>query len=150
MTEPSKKTAAERRDALGMALADRLRSQAEQLDPAIEARLSSARHAALLAAEETRRAPEQVLVAAGVGGAQAPRQRGRWTLLLPALLLVIGLGAISHSQWLRQTLGLVDADAAVLRDNLPPNAYGDPGFNEYLDEKTDSETPPPDEEQDRK
>ena len=147
MTEPSTKTLDEHRDAFGQAMAKQLRRRAETLDPAIEARLSSARHAALLAAEEARRAPEQVLVTAG--GAQAPRQRGRWTLLLPAVLLVLGLSAINHSQWLRQTLGLVDRDAAVLVDNLPPNAYGDPGFNEYLDEKPESETPPPDEEQDR-
>jgi Protein of unknown function (DUF3619) len=34
-----------------------------------------------------------------------------------------------------------------LKDNLPPNAYGDPGFNEYLDEKPQTETPPPDEDE---
>ena len=66
---------------------------------------------------------------------------------LPASVLIAGLLLLAHSQWVQETLGLADRDARVLRDDLPPNAYGDPGFNEYLDEKSEEETPPPDEEE---
>ncbi len=136
-------------DRLGHNMAQALRSRADQLDPAIEARLAGARAAALQAAAEAQRAPELVLQTAGAN-ASTGRQRGRWSLLLPAAVLVIGFAALSHSQWLQQTLGLADREAALLKDDLPPNAYGDPGFNEYLDEEPKSETPPPDEEEDKR
>jgi Protein of unknown function (DUF3619) len=143
MSHPDKTTAT---DQVGRDLGGLLRARAERLDPSIEQRLATARQAALLAAAEAQRAPELVAVAAGVGGKTA-RQGGRWSLLLPATLLLGGLLAIAHSQWLQETLGLADRDATVLRDKLPPTAYGDPGFNEYLDEKPETETPPPDEDE---
>lgn len=134
-------------DLLGRQIAKALVTRAEQLDPAIEARLHSARALALQAAQDAH-APEAVLQATTPLGAPAGQQaRRRWGLLLPAAVLLIGFVAIAHSQWLQQTLGLAERDARVLRDDLPPNAYGDPGFNEYLDEKTEDETPPPDEEE---
>lgn len=137
-------------DQVGMSIARALRDQAEQLDPAVEARLRSARALAVQAAQEAR-APELALqtaiAGAGVGASKPIRWGGRWGSLLPAAVLALGLVALAHSQWLQQTLGLAERDASVLRDSLPPNAYGDPGFNEYLDEKTGSETPPPDEDE---
>lgn len=135
-------------DRAGKALATALAVQAESLDPGIEQRLAAARSAALAAAMEARSAPELAL--AGNTGSVRGGNR-RWTLVLPAVaLLVAGLLGIQHSQWLQQTLGLADRDAAVLKDDLPPNAYGDPAFREYLDEKTETETPPPDEDEAKK
>lgn len=141
MSQPDKTTAT---DQIGRDLAGLLRTRAERLDPSIEQRLATARQAALQAAAEAQRAPELALVTAG---GKTSRQGGRWSLLLPATLLLGGLLVIAHSQWLQETLGLADRDATVLRDKLPPTAYGDPGFNEYLDEKPQTETPPPDEEE---
>ncbi len=142
MSQPDKTTA---QDQFGQQVAGLLRTRADRLDPSIEARLATARKAALQAAQAAH-APELVAVAAS-GAGQNTRQRGRWTLLLPAALLLVGLLGIAHSQWLQETLGLADRDGTVLRDKLPPNAYGDPGFNEYLDEKPETETPKPDEEE---
>lgn len=142
MSQPDKTTA---QDQIGKELAGMLRVRAERLEPSIEARLAAARKTALQAAASAH-APELVAVAAGAAGS-GTRQRGRWTVLLPAALLLVGLLGIAHSQWLQETLGLADRDATVLRDKLPPNAYGDPGFNEYLDEKPETETPKPDEEE---
>lgn len=140
MSEQDKMT-----DRLGKPLAAALLARAEQLDPEVEERLAAARTAAVQAAAEARQtAPELAL--AGAGKVQRGGSR-RWTLALPAALLVAGLLALQHSQWLQQTLGLADRDAALLKDDLPPNAYGDPGFNEYLDEKPQEETPPPDEDE---
>lgn len=148
MSKPDTTTTAST-DRLGQEMAQALLSRAEKLDPTIEARLASARKSALQAAAEAQRAPELVLQTAGAS-LSTGRQRGRWSLLLPAAVLVIGFAALSHSQWLQQTLGLADREAALLKDDLPPNAYGDPGFNEYLDEEPKSETPPPDEEEDKR
>lgn len=144
MSQSDKTTAADR---LGKDLGRLLAARVDQLEPSVEERLASARKAALLAAGEARQLSEAALVPAVAGAGRGQRQGGRWSLLLPAGVLLAGLLALAHSQWLQETLGLADRDAAVLRDRLPPNAYGDPGFNEYLDEKTEDELPKPDEEE---
>lgn len=144
MKQPHPMTSA---DELGKAMAQALHARVDGLEPSVEERLRAARQAAVQAAVESARVPELVLQAATVGTGSSGRQRGRWSWLIPAAMLLVGMTAIAHSQWLKQTLGLADRDAAVLKDDLPPNAYGDPGFNEYLDEKPQTETPPPDEEE---
>lgn len=142
MSEPTTST-----DRAGKALAAALATRAEQLPPAIEARLASARQAALQAAE-ARLAPQVELQPALAGAAgSAPRGRA-WAWMLPATLLVAGLLTLNHSQWLQQTLGLAERDAAVLKDELPPDAYSNPAFREYADEEQrDDETPPADEDE---
>ena len=54
---------------------------------------------------------------------------------MPLLLLVIGLLLIEHGQWYEQVLAAAEIDTALLSDNLPPAAYGDPGFSEYLNDE---------------
>jgi hypothetical protein len=51
---------------------------------------------------------------------------------LPAVALVLGLWGI-HS-WYRseKVQAAADVDMALLTDDLPPSAYADPGFEEYL------------------
>jgi hypothetical protein len=56
----------------------------------------------------------------------------RWISLLPLAALIAGLIAI-------QTFGadglaheLAEIDEAILTDDLPPDAYTDPGFAQYL------------------
>ncbi|HET8871982.1 MAG TPA: DUF3619 family protein, partial [Aquabacterium sp.] len=51
---------------------------------------------------------------------------------LPLIALVAGLWGI-HT-WYRheQLQAATDVDMALLTDDLPPNAYSDPGFEEYL------------------
>lgn len=137
-------------DHLGRDMAAALLSRSEKLEPTIEARLATARQAALAAARDARSAqfaPEMALQSTTASGGRTPRQRAWLGWLLPASVLIAGLLLLAHSQWVQETLGLADRDARVLRDDLPPNAYGDPGFNEYLDEKSEEETPPPDEEE---
>lgn len=140
----------DREDRLGRGLAAALLSRAEMIEPTVEARLATARQAALAAARDARslqEAPELALQASAAQGRMSPRQRGAMSWLLPVCVLVAGLLLLMHGQWVQETLGLADRDARLLRDDLPPNAYGDPGFNEYLDEKSEEETPPPDEEE---
>lgn len=60
---------------------------------------------------------------------------GRWTRLssfLPAILLLIGLLAISTIGEDQRAHELADVDTEILADELPPDAYVDPGFAKFL------------------
>jgi hypothetical protein len=109
-------------------------------------RLAAARRMALSRkkAEPVReRAFSPVLV--GAGGAPsmgfgpahhrpAPRTaRGRrWQLLLPLAVLAVTLFGVAHWEEQRRIAELANLDVEVLSDALPPDAYLDHGFNEYL------------------
>lgn len=126
----------------GLRLAAGLTEQCEQLPPDISERLRFAREQALLRARQANAAvparAEQVQVQAdgslSLSGPQGKRGNS-WLKLAslgPLLLLVLGLLLIQHSQWYQQVMAVADVDAALLSDKLPPAAYGDPGFTEYL------------------
>lgn len=51
---------------------------------------------------------------------------------VPALALVVGLVAINFVQDERSTTEVAAVDAALLTDDLPPSAYSDPGFVQFL------------------
>lgn len=130
-------------DQLGRALARPLAAEADNLPPEILARLEGARAQAMAAARAAREASAVQADASGqavLGGGPGGRKRfgAAW---LPALVLVVGLLALVQGQWLQQVLGISEVDTELLKDQLPPNAYGDPGFNEYLDEEEQKSDP---------
>lgn len=51
---------------------------------------------------------------------------------LPLVMLVAGLVFIQRHHDLQQIAVAVEIDSALLADELPPMAYGDPGFSEFL------------------
>ena len=51
---------------------------------------------------------------------------------LPLVMLVAGLVFIQHHHDLQQIAVAAEIDSALLADDLPPAAYGDPGFSEFL------------------
>jgi hypothetical protein len=51
---------------------------------------------------------------------------------LPALALVVGLWGIHVWHQSEKVQAASDVDMALLTDDLPPAAYADPGFEEYL------------------
>jgi hypothetical protein len=57
-----------------------------------------------------------------------------WRLVstLPLAVLVAGLVFIQHHHDLQQIAVAAEIDSALLADALPPTAYGDPGFSEFL------------------
>ncbi|HEX5356404.1 MAG TPA: DUF3619 family protein [Aquabacterium sp.] len=61
-----------------------------------------------------------------------------WRLasLLPVIALVAGLWGIHRYYKQEQVQAATDVDMALLTDDLPPAAYSDPGFAEFL--KTDT------------
>ena len=58
--------------------------------------------------------------------------RQRFALGLPLLVMVAGLVAIDRYSVREQVLAAADIDAQLLSDTLPPSAYSDPGFAEFL------------------
>ena len=68
--------------------------------------------------------------AGGRGG-----EGGLWAKLvsiLPLLALLAGLLLMQQGQIHQQLVATAEVDTALLSDNLPPAAFRDPGFAEYL------------------
>lgn len=57
---------------------------------------------------------------------------GRVGSVLPLIALVAGLLAINSFQSDNRTQELAEVDAALLTDDLPPAAFADPGFVQFL------------------
>lgn len=101
-------------------------------------RLRAARMQALarrkVAASVRYRAPG--LVHAGGSAAWGGGGEGGWwnTLVsaLPLLALVVGLVLINIAQDESSAHDVAEVDAALLTDDLPPAAYADPGFVQFL------------------
>jgi len=58
---------------------------------------------------------------------------------LPVLALVAGLWLVSAYHDQEKVEATADIDTAILTDDLPPDAYADPGFEEFL--RNDDRTP---------
>jgi hypothetical protein len=54
----------------------------------------------------------------------------------PLLALVLGLVAINVVQSDTRANEIAEIDAALLTDDLPPAAYADPGFTQFLKSRT--------------
>nr|WP_297529948.1 DUF3619 family protein [uncultured Roseateles sp.] len=135
----------------GLRVAAGLTEQSETLSGDIQERLRFAREQALAKAMAARAAaPAQTAsdarqVGGGTlalgGGEKTPRWRKAATLL-PLALLLGGLLLIQHSQWYEQIRSAAELDTEMLSKPLPPAAYSDPGFREYLNEnQTDPNNP---------
>lgn len=68
------------------------------------------------------------------GGAGGGDGGGWWKLAsaLPLLVLLAGLGAIAWWEQNERADAAAEVDAALLADYVPPDAYADPGFVEFL------------------
>lgn len=153
MNKPQRSHLAQEQDTLvsrfGLRVAAGLTEQGEQLSQDVSERLRFAREQALLKARSARAAQPQFATEAVQQGSASLALRGpgggRWlklASLLPLLLLVLGLLLIQHSQWYQQITAAAEVDAALLSDQLPPAAYGDPGFREYLSDEEQAQQPP--------
>lgn len=83
-------------------------------------------------------APAPVLVRVGRSAAMGGwnSEGGSWWRSLisavPVLALVVGLVAINFVQEEHSSTEVAAVDAALLTDDLPPSAYFDPGFVQFL------------------
>ena len=131
-------------DRFARRVAARLSEAAEATPPDIETRLRFAREQALQRARVVRQAAQvaEPVVAMGHAGAAALRRGrgarpgGSWWLrlgsALPVVVLAGGLLLIHDWQSRSQIEAAADIDTALLTDSVPPDAYSDPGFAEFL------------------
>jgi hypothetical protein len=114
-----------------------LNESAENIPEPALARLASARKIAL--AHKKPSAATATLVRKGVLAGNANfsfKGPGSWLgkfgVALPMLVLILGLFGIYEYEQQQRITDLAEIDAAVLVDELPPDAYLDTGFNAYL------------------
>lgn len=123
-------------DRMGRRMAARLDASTEELPHDISERLRVARLQALDRYRTV--APAVATVSATAGGtllASGDEERGFWprlASLLPLLALLAGLVALQMQSDDSLTEELAAIDAAILADDLPPQAYADPGFAQFL------------------
>lgn len=117
-------------------LAARLSERVEQLSPDLSERLRFARERAIERAREVRAATAEPVVPLSSGrSAVLGRAAGWWVRLgsaLPLLALAAGLVLIQHWHTQAQIATAAEIDADLLADDLPPSAYSDAGFVEFL------------------
>ena len=133
-------------DALQARFAKRIASALTQYDTLharhdIGERLRVARDQALARARAARRSaasPAAVSVGGGtlaLGGPSSDSGTPWWLRLsavAPLVVLLAGLFLIDHHYTRSQIEAAAEVDAALLADDLPPDAYRDPGFAEFL------------------
>jgi hypothetical protein len=127
-------TAAATEELFARRVAARLSGGTQDLPHDIGERLRAAREQAL-----ARRKVVRVLQAAPAvvqnGGSAAALGAGWWTRIgsvIPLIALVAGLLVIGALQEDNRANELAEVDAALLTDDLPPAAYTDPGFAQFL------------------
>jgi hypothetical protein len=115
-------------------------SEAESTPDDVAERLRFARERALGRARELRAVvarPQTTAVGVGVlalsGGPRPSSPKwARFGWILPMLALVAGLVVIQYQQVGAQVAAAAEIDFDLLKDELPPAAYSDPGFLEFL------------------
>ena len=122
----------------GVRVASMLGERAQATAPDISERLRFAREQALTRGQAARRQERTAAAPVVVGRGRAAtlaNPLGWWFKLgsaAPLALLVLGLAGIAHVHDKAQIAAVAEVDAALLSDDLPPSAYTDPGFAEYL------------------
>ncbi|MDB5843760.1 MAG: putative transrane protein [Polaromonas sp.] len=125
-------------DRFGLRTASYLSAGTAELPHDISERLRSAR---VQAVSQRKIAPAQTAVAAVHSSGSAALTWGSgeglswWSRIgsvLPLIALVAGLLAINSFQSDNRTQELAEVDAALLTDDLPPAAFADPGFVQFL------------------
>lgn len=117
----------------------RLSSGTDALSYDVSERLRAARMQALAkrkVAVQVRRAAPAVLHSGNTAVLGGGSERGGWWSALvsavPVMALLVGLVVINAVQDEKGTSEVAEVDAALLTDELPPAAYSDPGFVQFL------------------
>lgn len=137
MTSTHRLVTAEPMDPLGQALAGLLSQASSELPHDVSERLRIARQQAL-AVRKPEPAPRRQVVQQGSSLALAgpPSEGlGLWSILgsaIPLLALLAGLVTVQSLDREQIVSELAEIDTALLVDDLPPAAYSDPGFIQFL------------------
>lgn len=130
-------------DRFGLRVAARLSEGVADLPHDISERLRASRVRALAHRKIVRTQSAATVVASGAGAALTFGDEGLswWSRIasaLPLVALVAGLIAINVVQNNSRALEVAEVDAALLTDDLPPAAYMDPGFLQFLNSSKDT------------
>ena len=115
----------------GRLVAARLSAGSENMSHDIGERLRVAR----MQAVARRRQPAEVRASVVASNGVATLGTVWWSRLgavVPLIALVAGLITVSVMQEENRTSELAEVDSALLTDDLPPAAYTDPGFAQFL------------------
>jgi uncharacterized protein YbjT (DUF2867 family) len=107
----------------------------QELGHDVGQRLRVAREQAVSRARHARAASVSSIVVRTGGGSAAlagPPWWLRLASLAPLLVLTAGLVLIERLNNHEQIYAAAEIDAVLLADELPPSAYSDPGFGEFL------------------
>ena len=124
-------TAAAQEARFGRLVAARLSAGSEDISHNVGERLRVAR----MQAVARRRQPAEVRSAVVASNGVATLGAVWWSRLgaiVPLVALVAGLITVSVMQEENRTSELAEVDSALLTDDLPPAAYTDPGFAQFL------------------
>jgi hypothetical protein len=129
-------------DSFGRKVAARLSEGTAELPYEVNERLRAARVQALARRKRAVQAPVAPVILHSGGAAILGNgsDTSLWTRIasaLPLVALAAGLILIHSIQDERRAYELAEVDAALLTDDLPPDAYADPGFMQFV--KTRSE-----------
>lgn len=137
----TQKSAATAQDRFGLRTASYLSAGAAELPYDISERLRAARVQAISQRKITKIQTARTVMNSG-GAAALTWDSGEglnwWSRIgsvLPLIVLIAGLLVINSFQSDNRTQELAEVDAALLTDDLPPAAFADPGFVQFL--KTD-------------
>jgi hypothetical protein len=124
-------------DRFGRRVAARLEVGAQELPYEAAERLRAARMQALARRKRVIGLKTAAIVspsggAATLSGDEHVSWWNRIASVLPLLALVAGLVLIHGIQNERRANEVAEVDAALLTDDLPPSAYADPGFIQFL------------------
>lgn len=126
-------------DRFARSVAMRLTHGTDELPYDISERLRAARMQALAKRKVTvqvRRVAPAVLHSGNTAVLGGDKERSTWWSALvsaiPMMALLVGLVAINTFQDEQGTNEVAEVDAALLTDELPPAAYSDPGFVQFL------------------
>jgi hypothetical protein len=125
-------------DRFGRQVAARLSSATEELPYAVTERLRAARIQAVAQrkrAASLRTAPSTAASGGGASMTLGDGDQSLWSRIasaLPLIALAAGLILINIVENDRRASEVAEVDAALLTDDLPPAAYADPGFVQFL------------------
>jgi hypothetical protein len=121
-------------DQFGRASAALLSHGAQSLPTGIKDRLYAARMKAL-SVRKTKNILVQTRILAGATGSWGSHTSGFWdtaSWIAPLVVLVFGLIGIAQWQGDSRINDIAEVDAALLSDDVPPDAYADSGFMAFL------------------
>lgn len=138
MNTTHQQAATRSQDGFGRQVAARLTHGAGELPYDITERLRAARAQAMARRKHVSAQTAPAVLASGGGtatlgfGDEGVSWWNRIASALPILVLAAGLVAIHVVQNERRASEVAEVDAAILTDDLPPAAYADPGFTQFL------------------